>query len=100
MEALPEAGWVPRVWQDVFVRVQGGGPDPFGDLRFRWRAARHAPTERAVAYLRSASPGSTDAYGSGRPPVYLAWVRVNGVARSLPPLDVVGPDASFDASPS
>ena len=91
MDALPRAGWVPRVWQDVFVCVGGEGPDPFGDVRFRWRAERHGPTERAVAHLRAASPSAAGPLAA-RPAVYLAWVRVNGVVRSLPPLDVVGPE--------
>ena len=100
MDAVPKAGWVPQVWQDVFVRVRGEGPDPFGDLRFRWRAARHEPTERAVAYLRSAAPQASDPYGSGRSPVYLGWVRVNGVVRQLPPLDIVGPALEAGTSDS
>ena len=100
MDALPGAGWVPRVWQGRVASVAGEGPDPFGDLRFRWRAVRHGPTERAVAHLRSATPGATDAYGSGRAPVYVARVRVNGVARQLPPLDVVGPEAPPRSTPS
>ena len=91
MDALPRAGWVPRVWQDVFVCVEGEGPDPLGDVRFRWRAERHGPTEQAVAHLRAAAPSAAGPLAA-RPAVYLGWVRVNGVVRSLPPLDVVGPE--------